>query len=1153
MWRLHRMSIIKECDQIINGVLGDVEGLTGITSITVDGVQYNVPGFIIALTDESSINQFLLSIALTNCQYIYNASLTTYSFVVTQSEKNFQNIEITEGYGTSTPVSFLKSFSAKSNCHYRENQRKGCMDPAAINYDPTAETDSGLCQYYPGGDLETITCCIGSQEYEFAQKIKYGVITTDNSACAIKKLFLKQRSLEYVKEYIPVNTVLADAIAIQAEVLATAQIIFSFLKTTGFSVLSMSINGVIVANTTPEAFYSNIASLVQALYASFLSSGSAYTIVKSSITMDVTAPVGSGTSGNYYPIIINGTQVYFKIIDTIITVGATAYYGCYDSDANQVIFVSSDNKLIVLDAAGLLIQTLDLAESAGEVLYNPNTLRKYVSLLSGHVAVIEITLGASAEVLPKLSTDGTITYFCQYNAVNKRMYFSNTLGTDSGAGATGSVSVYDGNVIPEVKLADVPFPINSFPRGIAIHPISGLIYVICDGNYSSGGFACTVQVLDDTNVIIASGPLTSTAPTYGIIVENTISGIYELWVSAANGIVEVLNATTLAFIENIDTGFIMQLICLKQHSNGYVYMSSNAATGGFAVIRVSDRVFIKPMESLNATLIGIVENTVSKDVYIAAPFWSGGGNPASILHIHEYDDVIDLSYEMTGGEAAVSESADAILTTDADNCGITEAEHTAMVQLLLQECDECCNDRLPEDEEVSDSPVNPEEDPCDISKIDIGIIHCLTTYIACVDSTGNMAYLDYYYDYYYSFDQVTWIPFGNHSSQQDINGVPGFGVNFLFFKTVVRCSQYSVDSRVFIINQDAYLPFYNFLYAVVNGVLQPILRSVDGINYFGSGDIVEIIQPNTNFSTAVTGPLNWNSSDETFAPGTLLAGTYEATFTDISGGINNGCSGGNGKEFIIAIMPTPVILGPGSKCYADADIVLDAGTGYDSYQWFKDGINTGQTTQTVTLGNNDAGNWTVKVEDYDYPGVFLTSAVQVFVVFPELPAFSYTIKAGGCQPIETAPGEYQIITGNYFIVVATPGFDSYVFNGIGQVSNEYVVNGAIDTDILGSINGCYTSPAHIKVVAVDTDIAYTIEELAPAPNLRVKITFTDPRIQIPGFTINVYDSAGTTVYTDQLIIDHTCPPGDVSVSAELASIQIDPATGCNMAWILIYP
>ena len=1149
-----------KCDTSIAGNASfESYGLVELNGISVNGIVYDaIPA--IDMTDQTAVNNFLVNSNIAHILYTYDNTTGNYLFQVTEAIQeptnfggvqvfNFINITIN---ADTTPIGQQIQFATPSNCHWLPPVTSdgvpipvfGCTDNQAINYNSEATYDDGTCEYIPTGTADILRCCLGRKQYNLAQEWAKNLPSKD--CCGSKKVVYLQYGVDMVLAYIPVGTIIKDAIVPQPEILATAEEIFDFINTGVFiSSLTLSINGVTLASIT-DTYYPTVPQLVIDLFTAFQSSGTAYSVAKSSITLDYTAPVGSGVSGDNFPVATAGSQTYYQTDQIIPTADQDVMFGCFDPVRGEVCFaVFTGSKLITM-VNGVINFVVDIVENGTEAIYNPVTDRKYITLASiGELAIVDNT---NTLITPNLISDGTGCSFGLYNPINQLMWIANTLGTDQSAGMTGSVSLFDS---AELRILDIAMPADTYPICVAYQPISGDVYVVGDGDYISTAQPNTIQRIDGGGYTITSSSIfTEVAhPKYCAIVDN--AGTYELWIVGDAGVVGIYDAITLNFIQSVVFTGTPDLRCIKNiGSDGYVWVSGDT---GYGVIRATDKVIIRDFIALGCDLNGMVEDTASGKVYMAAPVWDLS-QPDAILEIEQIVSDISREDDFTGGQSEITGSADAIVIREIDNCGVTDAQNEAKITRLLEDCKECCPPTPYIRPSSTTTPVVP-VDPCDISKVDTGIIHCSSTTIVNVIADGNMSYLTYYYSYQYSIDGgATWVNFGGNDSIQVISDLPNFGVDFYLFRITIRCTAESTQSRLVEINQDAYLPFYNFLTAIVNGVPRPILRSIDGVNFFASTDTIEIIQPNINFSTAVTGPVNWSDSDHLFSPGELLAGTYEATFTDISGGINNGCSGGNGKEFVVAVMDAPTITGDSAKCFAAAAVVLDAGAGYDVYTWYLDDVATGDTTQTISA--SVGGTYTVTVEMFAFPGDVITSAPFVFTVYPALPTLNI-VSVTGCVTT-LSPQHWQMVTGNFFTVTVTPGFLFYDFgDGAGlQTSNQYAYNGAVSNNIVAyGLYGCPSNEIPFVVTVLDGDIAYEIDLLVPAPSLSVRVRITDTRVDVATLSI-LMDSdppSSSTVFNNQINFIYT-PPGGIALIGGLnISNQTDPVTGCAMALFISYP
>ncbi len=113
----------------------------------------------------------------------------------------------------------------------------------------------------------------------------------------------------------------------------------------------------------------------------------------------------------------------------------------------------------------------------------------------------------------------------------------------------------------------------------------------------------------------------------------------------------------------------------------------------------------------------------------------------------------------------------------------------------------------------------------------------------------------------------------------------------------------------------------------------------------------------------------WTSpSGNTLAGGTVMAtegGIYEVTVTD-----NNGCTASQSVTVVehpLPVAPSIIPSAPELNCSV-MNITLDAGTGYDSYEW-----STGDMTQTTDISN--PGDYTVTVSNAN--GCTITSNINI--------------------------------------------------------------------------------------------------------------------------------------------------------------------------------
>lgn len=149
---------------------------------------------------------------------------------------------------------------------------------------------------------------------------------------------------------------------------------------------------------------------------------------------------------------------------------------------------------------------------------------------------------------------------------------------------------------------------------------------------------------------------------------------------------------------------------------------------------------------------------------------------------------------------------------------------------------------------------------------------------------------------------------------------------------------------------------------------------------------------------------NWGSQGQTQTINVSTPGTYIVAVVD-----TNACVGRDTIVVSQASALTPSITFAGANIICDGDtVVLDAGQGYNTYQW-SDG-----STQTQTLGITQAGTYTVTVSDST--GCTGASAP---VTFNALPSPTPGVQTNG-------PTEF--CEGGTLIILADNGYTSYMWS-----------------------------------------------------------------------------------------------------------------------------
>ena len=396
---------------------------------------------------------------------------------------------------------------------------------------------------------------------------------------------------------------------------------------------------------------------------------------------------------------------------------------------------------------------------------------------------------------------------------------------------------------------------------------------------------------------------------------------------------------------------------------------------------------------------------------------------------------------------------------------------------------------------------------CALQDLDVGQLHCTVDYLALFNPYGDMSYTGYYYEYEYSTDGgTTWVLFGGNSHDQEVSNLPGFPVTIYTFRITIRCNSTDTYKRViYSTNLDGY-PFRNFIQVKINGgAPQHVKDTAEGINYFCLDDDLEFIQPNTDFSLDVSGPDNWTTASQAFAPGVLNPGTFTALFTDISGGIGNGCEGG--KQFEVAFSERPKINDPAVLCFG-ATIELSVLQTFDHYLW-----SNGATTPTITIGAG--GDYWVKAWNNTLTSCKLQSDTLTVTQEPELPTLAITT-VDPCYDFSD-PTNIQLQTGGFLVLTVTPGFDTYDFGFSPGPDNFIAIASPGPYDCIATKNGCsVTLPIYVKEAA--PDITYTTEYMG---GCHYKYTLTGPNLIQANISGVVYgDISGLVLsFSNTLVID----------------------------------
>lgn len=256
---------------------------------------------------------------------------------------------------------------------------------------------------------------------------------------------------------------------------------------------------------------------------------------------------------------------------------------------------------------------------------------------------------------------------------------------------------------------------------------------------------------------------------------------------------------------------------------------------------------------------------------------------------------------------------------------------------------------------------------------------------------------------------------------------------------------------------------------------------------YDSVEVYSIPNPNIGEDTLICGqtPItldagagyqsyDWGVNGQTQTITVNTQGTYIVAVTD-----TNNCIG---RDTVLvdlgtAVNPTVTFNGSNSVCDGDT-LVLDAGTGYASYQW-SDG-----TTVTQTLDVTQAGTYTVTVTNNSG-----CSGSSVPLVINGLPA---------PQPNIQANGPTTLCEGDVLILIADIGYADYQWSN--AESGQYItpdVTGSYSVTVTDG-NGCEGTSAAINVT------------VNPAPD--VQITANGPLEFCDGESVTLDAGSGYVTY-----------------------------------------
>jgi secreted PhoX family phosphatase len=231
--------------------------------------------------------------------------------------------------------------------------------------------------------------------------------------------------------------------------------------------------------------------------------------------------------------------------------------------------------------------------------------------------------------------------------------------------------------------------------------------------------------------------------------------------------------------------------------------------------------------------------------------------------------------------------------------------------------------------------------------------------------------------------------------------------------------------------------------------------------------------------TAAVGPdvvVKWNTG----ATGPELTVTTTGTYT-ATAYANNGKVYSDAVQ--IAFTGIQVELGPTQTICATCSTTLDAGPGYNSYQW-----STGATTQTITV--NTAGTYSVTVTNQT--GCTATDAVEV------------QVQAAAQPPVFDLGPDKVICPGNSVTLKAYSGTDAEVRWNTGAIGSELTVSTA----------GTYTATAYHRTNGTQytdaVEVTVSADQVQLGPNRTICATCRTTLDAGSGFSSYQWNTGATS-------------------------------------------
>lgn len=214
-------------------------------------------------------------------------------------------------------------------------------------------------------------------------------------------------------------------------------------------------------------------------------------------------------------------------------------------------------------------------------------------------------------------------------------------------------------------------------------------------------------------------------------------------------------------------------------------------------------------------------------------------------------------------------------------------------------------------------------------------------------------------------------------------------------------------------------------------------------------------------------------------------GTYTVIVTNSSG-----CSGTASKTITYTTAPHPAIAGSHSFCPTGTGGVLDAGAGFTSYAWNKDGtpIN-GATSRTYAA--TAAGTYTVTVSNSTCSGTSAGFAVVAQPLTSPVIFGSSTVCSNGTITLETSAGydTYQWSLGGSAIINATSR--TLVASAAGTYTVQVTQTGCSATSIPKTVANCAASPVVFWVHVDDHTSGDADRMIEPAETLSLTVSIAN--------------------------------------------------------------